>query len=81
MAEIKQKRKGRKRILRILRRLFVNRNVKDRLFRVVFRDKKYQLQLYNAINGTNFQNKEDLIYVGRCYLSENEKRPVFHHRG
>ena len=61
MAEIKQKRKGRKRILRILRRLFVNRNVKDRLFRVVFRDKKYQLQLYNAINGTNFQNKEDLI--------------------
>ena len=61
MAEIKQKRKGRKRILRILRKLFVNRNVKDRLFRVVFRDKKYQLQLYNAINGTNFQNEEDLI--------------------
>lgn len=46
---------------RILRRLFVNREVKDRLFRVVFREKKYQLQLYNAINGTNYQNEEDLI--------------------
>ncbi|MBP3468060.1 MAG: hypothetical protein J6K26_00885 [Lachnospiraceae bacterium] len=61
MADKKQKRINRTRILRILRRLFVNRNVKDRLFRVVFRDKKYQLQLYNAINGTNFQNEEDLI--------------------
>ncbi|MGN0325292.1 MAG: hypothetical protein ACI4DW_03195 [Lachnospiraceae bacterium] len=61
MADKKQKRIRRTRILRILRRLFVNRNVKDRLFRVVFRDKKYQLQLYNAINGTNFQNEEDLI--------------------
>ena len=50
-----------RRIRRIFRKLFVRRNVKDRLFRFVFRDKKYLLQLYNAINGTNFQKEDDLI--------------------
>ena len=61
MAKRRQKRSQRKGVFRVLRKLFVNREVKDRLFRTVFKEKKYQLQLYNAINGTDFQNEEDLI--------------------
>lgn len=38
----------------------VNRKYKDVLFRFIFRDKKDLLSLYNAINGTNYQNPEDL---------------------
>ena len=37
-----------------------NRNHKDSLFRKVFRKKKDLLDLYNAINGTNYKNEEDL---------------------
>ena len=37
-----------------------NRNQKDQLFRLVFSEKKYQLDLYNAINGTNYTDPEDL---------------------
>ena len=37
-----------------------NRNQKDQLFRLAFSEKKYQLDLYNAINGTNYTNPEDL---------------------
>ena len=37
-----------------------NRKYKDRLFQRVFRDKKDLLALYNAINGTNYQNEDDL---------------------
>lgn len=39
----------------------VNRKYKDRLFRFAFQDKKDLLELYNAVNGTNYQNKEELI--------------------
>lgn len=50
----------------------VNRSHKDRLFRLVFRDKEDILQLYNAVNGTDYQNADDLeintmegvIYLG-----------------
>ena len=38
----------------------INRKYKDRLFRFVFRDKKDLLELYNAINGTDYQNTEEL---------------------
>lgn len=38
----------------------VNREYKDRLFRIVFQKKEYLLELYNAINGTDYQNPEDL---------------------
>ena len=31
-----------------------NRNYKDRLFRFVFKNKKDLLDLYNAINGTDY---------------------------
>lgn len=37
-----------------------NRNQKDQLFRLAFSEKKYQLDLYNAINGTNYTDPEDL---------------------
>lgn len=37
-----------------------NRNYKDRLFRFVFNNKKDLLDLYNAINGTNYDNPEEL---------------------
>ena len=33
-----------------------NRNYKDRLFRFVFNNKKDLLDLYNAINGTKYDN-------------------------
>ena len=39
----------------------VRRNYKDSLFRMVFREKKELLDLYNAINGTNYNNPDDLI--------------------
>lgn len=45
---------------------------KDRLFRMIFKEKKEFLELYNAMNGTNYQREEDLtvttlenaIYMG-----------------
>lgn len=38
----------------------VNRAHKDRLFRLVFQEKKDLLALYNAVNGTDYRNPEDL---------------------
>ena len=38
----------------------INRRYKDRLFRFVFRDKKDLLELYNAINGTDYHDAEEL---------------------
>ena len=38
----------------------VNRKYKDRLFRLVFKEKKDLLQLYNAINDTEYQDEEML---------------------
>ena len=40
-----------------------NRKHKDRLFRFIFEEKENLLQLYNAINGTNYSNTEDLEIV------------------
>jgi len=36
------------------------RDYKDTLFRMLFRQKKELLSLYNAMNGTNYENEEDL---------------------
>ena len=47
-------------IVRILRRFTVNRKHKDRLFQRVFADKKDLLDLYNAINGTDYTNPDEL---------------------
>lgn len=38
----------------------VEREYKDRLFRMIFRDKKALLSLYNAVNGTKYTNPDDL---------------------
>lgn len=38
----------------------VNREHKDRLFRFAFQDRRDLLDLYNAINGTDYQNPEEL---------------------
>lgn len=48
-------------VLRKLKRVFVKRKYKDILFRFVFREKAELLQLYNAINQTNYTNPEDLV--------------------
>ncbi len=37
-----------------------NRQYKDRLFKLVFKTKEDLLDLYNAINGTNFTNADDM---------------------
>lgn len=49
----------------------INRKYKDRLFRLVFREKKDLLQLYNAINHTDYQDEtglqintlDDVVYM------------------
>lgn len=38
----------------------VNREYKDRLFKLIFREKKDLLELYNAINDTDYDNPEDI---------------------
>ena len=51
---------------------YVNKQYKDRLFKFIFKEKEDLLQLYNAINGTNYNNPEDIevntledvIYMG-----------------
>ena len=40
--------------------IHVNRKYKDSLFRMVFKQKEDLLDLYNAINNTNYCNVEDL---------------------
>lgn len=44
-----------------LRSAFVRRNHKDLLFVRLFQDKRELLQLYNALNGTHYENEQDLI--------------------
>ena len=36
------------------------RNYKDTIFRMIFRDKRELLTLYNAVNGTHYDNPEEL---------------------
>lgn len=50
----------------------LNRKYKDRVFRIVFQDKNSLLELYNAVNGTSYDDPEmleihtldDVIYMG-----------------
>lgn len=50
----------------------VNKKYKDRVFRIIFRDKKELLELYNAVNDSNYTNPEeleittieDVVYMG-----------------
>ena len=50
-----------KNVLRVAKRVFVKRKYKDILFRFVFREPKELLELYNAMNHTDYTNPEDLI--------------------
>ena len=45
-------------IFRFRRR--ANRKYKDELFRFIFHDKRDLLSLYNAVNGTDYKNPDDL---------------------
>ena len=47
-------------IAKIFKRFTVNRTHKDRLFQRVFADKRDLLDLYNAINNTNYTNPDEL---------------------
>ena len=38
----------------------VKRNYKDTVFRMLFQEKETLLSLYNAVNGTDYNNPEDL---------------------
>lgn len=38
----------------------IYKNYKDRVFRLLFKDRRRLLELYNALNGTNYDNVEDL---------------------
>ena len=40
--------------------LHANRKHKDTVFRMLYSDKKVILELYNALNGTDYQNPDDL---------------------
>ena len=40
--------------------VYANRKYKDTVFRMLFDDKKAILELYNALNGTDYQNPDDL---------------------
>ena len=37
------------------------RAYKDRVFRMIFKEKESLLQLYNAMNGTDYQEPEELV--------------------
>lgn len=55
-----------------LKRIFARRDYKDRLFVRLFHDKHALLQLYNALNGTSYEDPEaltittieDVVYLG-----------------
>ena len=55
-----------------MRKKKVNRKYKDRLFRLVFEDRSDLLELYNAVNGSHYDNPADLeittlddaVYIG-----------------
>lgn len=46
-----------------MEKVTLKRNYKDVLFRRVFKDKKSLLELYNAVNGTNYSDEEELTIV------------------
>ncbi|MDO5575345.1 MAG: hypothetical protein Q4G60_15350, partial [bacterium] len=49
-----------RRVVNFLEKLQINRKYKDRLFVKLFQDKKNILELYNALNGTSYDNVDDI---------------------
>ena len=62
--------------------LKANRLYKDRVFRMIFNNREKLLELYNAMNGTDYKNAEELEIVtleNAIYLSmRNDMAYVFH---
>ena len=62
--------------------LKVNRQYKDRVFRMIFNSREKLLELYNAMNGTDYENVEELEIVtleNAVYLAmKNDLAYVFH---
>ena len=60
-----------------------NRNYKDTVFRMIFREKQRLLELYNAMNGTEYTNADDLTITtieGETYLRmKNDVSFVFYY--
>lgn len=53
----------------------VVRNYRDSVFRMLFKEKKELLSLFNAINGTDYDNPDELeINTLERYLYGDEKR-------
>ena len=63
--------------------IHLNRTYRDHLFRFLFKDKRDLLELYNALNGSDYRdpNALEIVYPGGCDFPEDEERPVLHHRG
>ena len=65
-----------------------NRNYKDRLFKFIFgnpENKEWTLELYNAVNGSNYDNPDDIrfntiddvVYMGmRNGVWDYDKNPI-----
>lgn len=62
--------------------LQVNRQYKDRVFRMIFNSREKLLELYNAMNGTDYEDAEELEIVtleNAVYLAmRNDMAYVFH---
>ena len=55
----------------------INRRYKDSLFRIAFREKKELLELYNAINGSDYKNPDELtIYTLEDIIFMNMKNDI-----
>ena len=48
---------------RMCKSINTRRTYKDSLFRMIFQEKKELLSLYNAINGTQYDNPDELIII------------------
>ena len=51
----------------------INVKFKDRLFRLVFQDKRSLLELYNALNNSNYQDPEALDITCLLYTSPSPR--------
>ena len=60
----------------------MQRSYKDRLFRMIFNDREKLLELYNAMNGTAYENAEELQIVtleNAIYMAmKNDVAYIFH---
>lgn len=50
--------------------LKAKRTYKSRLFEMIFSQKKELLELYNAVNGTTYEDPEllEITYLGECHI-------------